>query len=258
MGVSFFFFYASFPSFPSVSVDVANMALSIWPQLPQKLLLFSGTNRSVEGAAGWAPPPEGGRFLQRLWFLTLNLSQVRAGVAPLWFTTVPKGSDSACFIQKPWPFLSLDHWCHTCRCLWRYLMQRFTCCIKTSLNTIIPFTRNKHVFIFEGTGKQYLYFKNVQMIRRRWGTKGREWDSSNLRNSWRLCQRKHLQEKRPNTESFSPRLYNYICTWKSIYVLGCRSGTFMVQGSSGVSRGIIISLLNLLASNLLCVELSSP
>lgn len=82
-----FFFWAGFPSFPSVSVDVANMALSIWPWLLQKLLLFSATNHSVKGAAGWAvwraPPPEEGRFLQYLWFLTLNLSQVRFGVAPL-------------------------------------------------------------------------------------------------------------------------------------------------------------------------------
>lgn len=82
-----FFFQAGFPSFPSVSVDVANMALSIWPWLLQKLLLFSATNHSVKGAAGWAvwraPPPEEGRYLKYLWFLTLNLSQVRSGVAPL-------------------------------------------------------------------------------------------------------------------------------------------------------------------------------
>lgn len=34
--------------------------------------------------------------------------------------------------------------------------------------------------------------------------------------------------KRPNTESFRPILYNFMCTWKSIYVLSCRGRTFTV------------------------------
>lgn len=49
--------------------------------------VFSHRSFSEKGAAGWAvrraPPPEGGRFLQHLWFLTLNLAQVTSGAAPL-------------------------------------------------------------------------------------------------------------------------------------------------------------------------------
>lgn len=71
---------------------LSQLMLPIWhfpsgPDCYKSFCCFQPQIIPLKGAVGWAvwraPPPEEGRFLQYLRFLTLKLSQVRFGVAPL-------------------------------------------------------------------------------------------------------------------------------------------------------------------------------